>query len=221
MAKSVVAAIWFQLATVVASVAAGGAAEAPRTPIWTGNFDVVLWAGFGPTAWKLFPLVQRLPATRFVYVDADMRATPIEHAPNATGLRFADDAAGFLAGYLGGLVSARRSPHAHTRPIVSVIGGLPIAPVTTLVEGFRRGAREALPGVAVHVAYSGTFTDQSVCERIANRQIDRGSNVVFAAAGTCSLGALSAAGLRGAWGVGADADRSYLGSHILVSTVKR
>jgi basic membrane lipoprotein Med (substrate-binding protein (PBP1-ABC) superfamily) len=32
---------------------------------------------------------------------------------------------------------------------------------------------------------------------------------------------LAAAGLRGVWGVGVDADRSYLGSHILVSTVKR
>ena len=30
-----------------------------------------------------------------------------------------------------------------------------------------------------------------------------------------------AAGLRGVWGVGSDADRSYLGPHILASTVKR
>jgi basic membrane protein A and related proteins len=44
---------------------------------------------------------------------------------------------------------------------------------------------------------------------------------VFAAAGACGLGALSAAGIRGVWGIGADADRSYLGPHILASTVKR
>jgi basic membrane protein A and related proteins len=56
---------------------------------------------------------------------------------------------------------------------------------------------------------------------MANRQIDNGSTVVFAAAGTCGLGALAATALRGVWGVGADADRSYLGPHILVSTVKR
>jgi basic membrane protein A len=45
--------------------------------------------------------------------------------------------------------------------------------------------------------------------------------VVFAAAGTCGLGALSAAGIRGAWGVGVDRDQSYLGPHIVASVVKR
>ena len=71
------------------------------------------------------------------------------------------------------------------------------------------------------IARTSSITDQAVCERIANRQIDRGSAVVFAAAGTCGFGALSAASLRGVWGVGSDTDRSYLGPHILVSTVKR
>lgn len=159
--------------------------------------------------------MRSLPTTRFVYVDASLEGTPIEDAPNATALTFADDVAGFLAGYLAGLATGRRSP------IVSVIGGYPIPQVTALVEGFGRGARKARPGVAVRVAYSRTFVDQSVCERIANRQIDRGSTVIFAPAGACGLGALSAAALRGVWGVGADADRSYLGSHILVSTLKR
>jgi basic membrane lipoprotein Med (substrate-binding protein (PBP1-ABC) superfamily) len=51
--------------------------------------------------------------------------------------------------------------------------------------------------------------------------MDRGSRVVFAAAGECSLGALSATAIRGAWGIGVDIDRSYLGPHILVSVVKR
>jgi basic membrane protein A and related proteins len=73
----------------------------------------------------------------------------------------------------------------------------------------------------VQIAYANSFTEQGRCERIANRQIDRGSAIVFAPAGACGLGALAAASLRGIWGVGADADRSYLGPHILVSTVKR
>jgi basic membrane lipoprotein Med (substrate-binding protein (PBP1-ABC) superfamily) len=192
-----------------------------RRELRTRQYDLVLWAGSGPAAWKTFPVVGELPRTRFVYVDASLDETPLEDTPNATGLRFADDGAGFLAGYLAGLVVARRSPSEHSKPVVSVVGGMPIPQVTGLVHGFARGARQANPGVGVRVAYSGTFSDQSACERIASRQIDRGSSVVFAAAGTCGFGALSAAGLRGVWGVGADADRSYLGPHILVSTVKR
>jgi basic membrane protein A len=103
---------------------------------------------------------------------------------------------------------------------VSVVGGIRDA-VGPLVHGFEVGAKAARRLVDVQVGYSNNFADQPACERIANRQIDAGSDVVFAAAGTCGLGALSAAGIRGAWGVGVDRDQSYLGPHIVASVVKR
>jgi DNA-binding SARP family transcriptional activator/basic membrane lipoprotein Med (substrate-binding protein (PBP1-ABC) superfamily) len=176
------------------------------------GFDLVLSAGLDPASSAL-PEAARRSDTRFVYIDASVRGTRAESNPNATGLRFADEKAGYLAGYLSGLMAPR--------PVVSVVGGPGSPAVDALVRGFARGAREARPGIAVLIAHTSSTTDQAVCERIANHQIDRGSTVVFAAAGTCGFGALSAAGLRGVWGVGSDADRSYLGSHILVSTVKR
>ncbi len=177
------------------------------------GFDLILSAGIDPASSAQLPEATHLSDTRFVYVDASVRGTRAESSPNATGLSFADEKAGYLAGYLSGLMAAR--------PVVSVVGGPPSPSVNALVRGFARGAREARPGIAVLIAHASSSTDQAVCERIANRQIDRGSTVVFAAAGTCGFGALSAANLRGVWGVGSDADRSYLGPHILVSTVKR
>lgn len=176
------------------------------------GFDLVLSAGLDPASSAL-PEEARRSDTRFVYIDASVRGTRAESSPNATGVRFADEKAGYLAGYLSGSVARR--------PVVSVVGGPRSPPVDALVRGFARGAREARPGIAVLIARTSSTANQAVCDRIANRQIDRGSTVVFAAAGTCGFGALSAAGLRGVWGVGSDADRSYLGSHILVSTVKR
>jgi basic membrane lipoprotein Med (substrate-binding protein (PBP1-ABC) superfamily)/DNA-binding SARP family transcriptional activator len=178
-----------------------------------GGFDLVLSAGIDPASSALLPEAARLPDTRFVYVDASVQGTPAEGNPNATGLLFADEKAGYLAGYLSGLMAER--------PVVSVVGGPPSPPVNALVRGFARGARAARPGIAVLISHTSSITDQAACERIANRQIDTGSAVVFAAAGSCGFGALSAANLRGVWGVGSDTDRSYLGSHILVSTVKR
>jgi basic membrane protein A and related proteins len=88
-------------------------------------------------------------------------------------------------------------------------------------RGFSAGARRALPGVDVRVAYSNEYDDQRVCEKIANEEIDAGSGIVFASAGDCGLGALSAASIRGVWAVGADEDRSHLGPHILASAIKR
>jgi basic membrane lipoprotein Med (substrate-binding protein (PBP1-ABC) superfamily)/DNA-binding SARP family transcriptional activator len=208
---------------VVSGSGAGSAAveRAVRRLRAGDGFDLVLSAGLDRDASGLLPEAAGLSDTRFVFLDASLRGTQVERRPNVTGVQFADEKAGYLAGYLSGLVAARRGQLRRGRPVVSVVGGPRSPPVTALVRGFARGARDARPGITVLVEHSSTSTEQAVCERIANRQIDRGSTVVFAAAGTCGFGALSAASLRGVWGVGSDADRSYLGSHILASTVKR
>jgi basic membrane lipoprotein Med (substrate-binding protein (PBP1-ABC) superfamily) len=106
--------------------------------------------------------------------------------------------------------------------MVPIIVGEPEFPQEQMwARGFSAGARRALPGVDVRVDYSHEYDDKEICERIANRQVDAGSGVVFAAAGDCGLGALSAAAIRGVWGVAGDEDRSHLGPHILASATKR
>jgi basic membrane protein A len=119
-------------------------------------------------------------------------------------------------------MEARRSRPKGGRRTVSIVAGEPDFPQERAwVRGFSSGARRALPGVDVRVDYSYEYDNQEICEDIANRQIDAGSGVVFAAAGDCGLGALSAAAIRGVWGVAGDEDRSHLGPHILASATKR
>jgi basic membrane protein A len=132
--------------------------------------------------------------------------------PNATEVTFDVTPASRLAGYLSALVSESGR--------LAVVGGIPLV-VRDLVTGFEDGARAARPNIGFRADYSQTFAEPSICEDLANRQIDDGFDVVFAAAGACGLGALSAAGIRGVWGVGVDSDQSYLGPHILASVVKR
>jgi len=96
-----------------------------------------------------------------------------------------------------------------------------IVQVEQILRGFRDGARRADPAVRVIVRYSGTFLQRAPCESLANREIDAGSKVVFDVAGTCGLGALDAANLRGVWGIGVDTDLSYLSPALLASAVKR
>jgi basic membrane protein A len=45
--------------------------------------------------------------------------------------------------------------------------------------------------------------------------------VIFQVAGGCGLGALDAAKEKHVWGIGVDADQSFLGPFILTSAVKR
>jgi basic membrane protein A and related proteins len=103
---------------------------------------------------------------------------------------------------------------------VSTVGGIRIPPVDRYIAGFQAGARAANPGVTTLNGYSQDFVDQARCKEIALQQIARGSQVVMQVAGGCGLGALDAARERNVWGIGADADQSFLGPHILSSALK-
>jgi basic membrane lipoprotein Med (substrate-binding protein (PBP1-ABC) superfamily)/DNA-binding SARP family transcriptional activator len=180
----------------------------------SGSFGLALV--FGGLEDPVARAAPSLPSTRFAFFDVGPELA------NATTIVFKDWEAGYLAGYLSGLVEGSRASRLNERHVVSVIGGMRGVPsVEELLTGFARGAREALPDVTVLTTYAQEFVDTSPCEAIANRQIDAGSDIVFAAAGHCSLGALSATAIRRVWGVGVDSDQSFLGAHVLVSTVKR
>jgi basic membrane lipoprotein Med (substrate-binding protein (PBP1-ABC) superfamily)/DNA-binding SARP family transcriptional activator len=184
------------------------------------HLDLVLLAG--PEVHDRFvDQVRRNPDTHFVFLDPDpdWEEAQVNTLSNSTDIFFIEGPASYLAGYMGALMEKRR-PKRTGRVVVSIVAGDPIVN-KNLVGGFRIGARAAVPGVVVRQNYSHDFSHPSVCKTIANRQIDAGSRIVFAAAGTCSLGALSAAAVRGVWAVGVNIDRSYLGSHILVSVEKR
>ena len=192
-----------------------------RTRIAEGDFDLVLMVG-GPAGapsgyWS--QVVSENPESHFVFVGPDLAMTGLVGMPSVTAFRLRTGPAAQVAGYLGGLM-ARRSSRG-VPPMVSVVGGIRLPEVEELVKGFVAGARRAVPGVAVDVQYANTFEDQTVCERIANDQIDNGSDVVFPVAGECGLGAMAAAGIRGVWAVGVDSDQSHLGSHVLASVANR
>jgi basic membrane protein A len=93
--------------------------------------------------------------------------------------------------------------------------------VDRFIAGYQAGAKAADPGIKTLNAYSEDFTDQAKCKQVALNQIEQGAGVIFQVAGGCGLGALDAAKEKGVWGIGVDADQSFLGPHILTSAVKR
>ena len=181
------------------------------------QLDLVLLAG--PTVHGQFAdEVAAHPDTKFVFLDPDPEfdVSQLKKLPNYSDVFFIEGPPAYLAAYLSALVIKRKATNA--APTVSFIG-IDRTVSENQRAGFKTGATAA--GANVLVNYSHDVSHPAVCERIANRQIDRGSKAVYAVSGTCSLGALNAAVARGVWGIGADRDRSYLGPHILVSTVKR
>ena len=149
------------------------------------------------------------PDSNFAIVDSAFDPA----MPNAQGLLFKEQEAGCLVGVVGALTSKTGT--------ITWVGGQKIPPVDRFIAGYEYCAAQANPDIKVSGSYSDDFVDQAKCKEIALDQISKGSDVVFQVAGGCGLGALDAAKQESVWGIGVDADQSFLGDHILTSAVKR
>ena len=199
------------------------AASSSRTPppttsrTWRRSsrqgYDLIIGVGFVQGA-AIDKAAVRFPKTHFAIVDVDQ--TSLTHKPkNVVGLLFKEQEVGYLVGYLAALSAKREGSNA-----ISAVGGYKEPPVDRYIAGYRAGAEKAVPGTKVTWGYSSDWDDQAKCKELALNQIAAGSKVVFQVAGGCGLGALNAAKERDVWGIGVDADQSFLGKHVLTSALK-
>jgi basic membrane protein A len=177
------------------------------------GYNLIIGVGFTEIQ-AMAVVAKQFPKTHFAIVDVSNADEG--GLKNVQGLLFKEQEAGYLAGYAAGLVAKQRGGKA-----VSSVGGEKQPPVDRYIAGFQAGAKAADPGVETLNGYSQDFNNQAKCKEIALNQIAAGSVVVFQVAGGCGLGALDAAKEKGVWGIGVDADQSFLGPHILTSAVKR
>jgi basic membrane protein A and related proteins len=184
------------------------------TSLARSGFDLVIGVGFAQGD-AIGKVAQRFPETKFAIIDVDHAFVPGKPA-NVQGLLFREEEVGYLVGYLAGLVEKDREGE----DMISAVGGMKEPPVDRFIAGYFAGAEKAAPGIRVRHDYSQDWDDQAKCKELALNQIAQGSHVVFQVAGGCGLGALNAAGERDVWGIGVDADQSFLGSHILTSAQK-
>jgi basic membrane protein A len=179
------------------------------------DYDLTIGVGF-TEADAIDTAATKFPKENFAIVDVD-QTTEKHKPPNLLGLLFKEQEVGYLAGYLAALEEKRRPG----KDVIGSVGGQKQPPVDRFIAGYQAGAKAADPGITVLNGYSQDFADQQKCKEIALNQIAEGAGVVFQVAGGCGLGALEAAKQKDVWGIGVDADQSFLGPHILTSAVKR
>jgi basic membrane protein A and related proteins len=180
------------------------------------DYDLVIAVGF-LMASALEKVAARYPEVDFAIIDysqSEMKTKP----KNVRGLLFKEQEAGYLVGYLAGLVT---KAEAGAKQVIGSVGGLKIPPVDRYIAGYQAGAKKANSGITTLNSYSQDFVDQAKCKELALDQISRGAHVIFQVAGQCGLGALSAAQEKNMRGIGVDADQSYLGPFILTSALKK
>jgi basic membrane protein A len=180
---------------------------------YTLVFGVGILFAFGP----LPTVAKAFPKTDFAGIDVgqgDMGG-PIS---NVRGIQFKEQEAGCLVGNIAALEVMRE--HKNT---ISAVGANKVPAIVRFIAGYNYCAKRVSKTIKVLVNYANdpTFTDQAKCRATALAQIARGSHVIFQVAGQCGLGALDAAKSSHVWGIGVDADQSFLGPHILTSARKR
>ncbi len=179
------------------------------------GYNLTIGVGF-TEATAIDTAATNFPNSRFAIVDVDQTEEP-HKPPNLLGLLFREQETGYLVGYLAGLEEKRKAG----KDVIGSVGGQKQPPVDRFIAGYQAGAKAADPGITLLNGYSEDFSDQAKCKQVALNQIEQGAGVIFQVAGGCGLGALDAAKEKGVWGIGVDADQSFLGSHILTSAVKR
>src|SRR5262249_39155526 len=183
------------------------------------KYDLVIGVGF-LMADAVDTVATKFPNVHFAIIDVDQ--TSLKGKPaNVRGLLFREQEAGYLVGYLSGLVVKGNVGVSGAKNTVSSVGGQKIPPVDHYIAGFQAGAKQADPNIKTLNAYSQNFVAQDKCKEIALNQIAQGSVVVFQVAGGCGLGALDAAKTKNVWGIGGDADQAYIGPQVLTSALKR
>ncbi|MCX6035815.1 MAG: BMP family ABC transporter substrate-binding protein [Chloroflexi bacterium] len=162
------------------------------------------------------------PDSFFIGVDQD-QSTQQDFSPNLTGLVFAEDQIGYLAGALAALMSK-------TGQIGAVCASDELPFMKRYGEGFLAGATYINPEVKATVIYHNdvgldkTFVDPEWGATEANSLVDSGTDFIFGVGGATGINAIVAAVTRGAYGIGADTDQYYAlpvaAPHLYLSVLK-
>ena len=160
-----------------------------------GHFGLVLLAA-GLANNRFAHVIPRHPHTRFVVMDAadnheGSLGAAVRKEPNATDVFFATGPTAYLAGYLSSFMGERGDPGKRQKWVSMIASDRGLN--QNEIGGWELGVATAAQGVSMlPPAYTNDASDPSVCERIANSQINEGSTTLYVDAGpTCSAGAIA------------------------------
>lgn len=174
---------------------------------------VNLIAAIGFThAQQVQTVAKEFPKTKFLIVDGTATGA------NVSSIIFKEQEGSYLVGVAAGLASKSQK--------LGFIGGIDIPLIRAFVCGYTQGAKSVNPKIDVTQNIVGTtataWNDPAKGGQLARAQMERGIDVIFAAAGGSGLGALQAVKEKGKLAIGVDSNQNYLYPGVmLTSMVKR
>ncbi|MGW5419686.1 BMP family lipoprotein [Streptomyces sp. NPDC003943] len=182
-----------------------------------GN-NPVIGVGFS-YAPAIAKVAKSFPKTTFGLID-DTSQT----GPNIANLVFNEEQGSYLAG-----VAAAKASKTGT---VGFIGGVEVPLIKKFEAGFTQGVKDTNPKAKVLTQYLTQppnfdgFSKPDLGKAAAQGQLDKGADVIYAAAGLAGSGSIEATATAGKWAIGVDSDQynqkglAQYKDHILTSVTK-
>ena len=145
-------------------------------------------------------VAKEFPKTSFAIVDAEIKL------PNVRSIVFKEHEGSFLVGLLAAMKSKTGT--------ISFVGGMPIPVIHTFYCGYEQGAKYANKNIKIIQNMTGTdgsaWNNPGRGAELAKSQFEKGSDVVFAAAGGTGIGVYQAAKDSGKYAIGVDSNQNYI-----------
>jgi basic membrane protein A len=175
------------------------------------GFSPIMTVGF---AWAtaLGKVADEFPNTKFAIIDM------VVDKPNVQSIVFKEHEGSFVVG----VIAAKTSKTGK----LGFVGGMDIPLISKFGCGYAQGVKYASDGKdEVFANMTGTtpaaWNDPVKGGELAKSQMDRGADIVYAAAGATGQGVLKATADAGKLGIGVDSDQDYLfPGKVLTSMVK-
>ncbi|MCL2559121.1 MAG: BMP family ABC transporter substrate-binding protein [Turicibacter sp.] len=183
------------------------------------GFDVLVLPGFHFEV-ALYEAQEIFTDTTFILLDASPRHgdTGVRIEDNVVAIHYAEEEAGFLAGYAAVMEGFTD---------LGFMGGLPVPAVIRFGHGFIQGADHAAESlglaagdITINFTYLGGFAPTPERQAEAVFMFAGGTEVIFAAAGGAGGSVMAAAEQEGGIVIGVDVDQSEHSSTVITSAVK-
>ncbi|MER7579349.1 BMP family ABC transporter substrate-binding protein [Kitasatospora sp. NPDC097691] len=142
------------------------------------------------------------PNVKFAIIDSNDKDQPA----NVTSLLFAEQEGSYLAG-----VAAANKSKAHH---IGFIGGVQSELIKKFEAGYKAGAKSVDPNIQIETTYLTTppdfsgFSSPDKGKEAAQGQLDKGADVIYAAAGSSGNGSIEAVANAGKLAIGVDSDQA-------------
>jgi len=201
--KSLQAKYGFKLSVSENEFVVADAANIMRTYASEGyNLIIAHGSQYGGTIQQLAP---QFPKVSFAWGTASSTFG----LPNVYAYQAASNQGGFVQGYIASLISKTK--------VIGEIGPIAVGDAKLYVDGFKAGAISANPEAAVHVSYTGSFSDPSLMSKQATEYLAQKADVLTGSSQSV-VGAITVAKANNVAWFGTQWTQASLAPHQVVSS---